>query len=263
MATYDYATDLGGRYWNKEYSPVEPSFDFVLNQFSQDTLLVDTPCGTKAYDLSTAYTDPAFASFQALTASSSVEPCTSDFAFSNGGSSVGIDEIVVQSGYTAGSESMEGNSTGARSGTDEKTISARLPKENSIRDNCDDNRQNSEGSLKPRTKVKLRSASRKPKRSRRKPAIDLNTQQARECHNNIEKQYRTRLKLRFEKLLTVLQASRREDESPREVKSLKMNYCFSRGDVLDAARQRISALEKENKRLSSKIKELSQGLMVG
>ncbi|KNB18908.1 hypothetical protein FOXG_16310 [Fusarium oxysporum f. sp. lycopersici 4287] len=216
MATYDYATDLGGLYWNKEDSLVEPSFDSVLNQSSQDTLLVDTPCGTKAYDLSTAYTDPVFASFQALTASPFVEPCTSDFAFSNVGSSVGIDEIVVQSGYTAGFETMEGNSTGATSGTDEKTISAHLPKENSIRDNCDDNCQNSEGSLNPRAEVKLRAASRKPKISRKKPAIDPNTQQARECHNNIEKQYRTRLKLRFEKLLTVLQASRWEDESSRE-----------------------------------------------
>uniref|UniRef100_A0A0D2XRX6 BHLH domain-containing protein n=1 Tax=Fusarium oxysporum (strain Fo5176) TaxID=660025 RepID=A0A0D2XRX6_FUSOF len=193
MATYDYATDLGGLYWNKEDSLVEPSFDSVLNQSSQ-----------------------VFASFQALTASPFVEPCTSDFAFSNVGSSVGIDEIVVQSGYTAGFETMEGNSTGATSGTDEKTISAHLPKENSIRDNCDDNCQNSEGSLNPRAEVKLRAASRKPKISRKKPAIDPNTQQARECHNNIEKQYRTRLKLRFEKLLTVLQASRWEDESSRE-----------------------------------------------
>ncbi|EXK23374.1 hypothetical protein FOMG_19846 [Fusarium oxysporum f. sp. melonis 26406] len=42
-----------------------------------------------------------------------------------------------------------------------------------------------------------------------------------------------------------------------------MNYCVSRGDVLDAASQHILDLEKENKRLSCKIKELSQGLMVG
>ncbi|KAK2685124.1 hypothetical protein QWA68_016601 [Fusarium oxysporum] len=263
MATYDHATDLGGLYWNKEDSPVEPSFDSALNQFNQDTLLIDILCGTKAYDLSTAYTDPAFASCQVLTTSSSVEPCTSDFAFSYVGSSVGIDEIVVESGYTAGSESMGGNSTGTTSGTDEKTISARLSKENDIKGDCDDNHQNSDGVPNARAEVKLRSASRKPKRFRKKPAIAPNTQQARACHNNVEKQYRTRLKLRFERLLMVLQASWREDKSPGQIKPLEMNYCYSRGNVLDAARQRILGLEEENKRLSSKIEELGQDLMVG
>ncbi|KAG7404102.1 Allergen Fus c 3 [Fusarium oxysporum f. sp. rapae] len=261
MATCDYATDLGGLYWDKD-SQFEPSFDSVLNQFNQGTLFVDTSCRIKACDLSTAYTDPAFASFQPLT-TSSFEPYTSDLAFSYIGPSVDNDEIVVQSGYMAGSESMEGNSTGATSGTDKKTISARLSKENGFKDNSDDNHQNSEGGPNARVKAKLRSVSRKPKKFRKKPAVTPNTQQARECHNNIEKQYRTRLKLRFERLLTVLQASRREDESLGEVKPIEMNYCFSRGDVLDAAGQRIFALEEENKRLLCKIEELSQDLMDG
>ncbi|KAJ9419694.1 hypothetical protein FOXG_07023 [Fusarium oxysporum f. sp. lycopersici 4287] len=158
---------------------------------------------------------------------------------------------------------MEGNSAGATSGTDEKTISARLSEENGIMDNCDDNHQNRGGAPAARRGVKLCSASRKPKRFRVKPAVAPKTQQARECHNNVEKQYRARLKLRFERLLTVLQASWREDESLGEVKPLGMGYYFSRGDVLDAARQRILALEAENKRLSCKIEELSQALVVG
>ncbi|PNP74452.1 hypothetical protein FNYG_12208 [Fusarium nygamai] len=158
---------------------------------------------------------------------------------------------------------MERNSAGAASVIDEKTISARLSEENGIKDNCDDNYQNRGGAPADRREAKLRSASRKPKRFRVKPAVAPKAQQARECHNNVEKQYRARLKLRFEKLLTVLQASRREDERPREAKSLETNYCFSRGDILDAARQRISALEEENKRLSCKIQELSQAWMVG
>ncbi|KAJ9419709.1 hypothetical protein QL093DRAFT_2591227 [Fusarium oxysporum] len=228
------ATDLSGLYWDTKRQPV------------RDTLFTDTSCRIKSYDLSTDYANPAFATFQLLTTSSPIEPCSSDLAFS----------------YVS-PPSMEGNSAGATSGTDEKTISTRLSEENGIKDNCDDNHQNRGGAPAARQGVKLRSASRKPKRFRVKPAVAPKTQQARECHNNVEKQYRTRLKLRFEKLLTVLQASRREDERPGEAKSLETNYCFSRGDVLDAARQRILALEEENKQLSCKIKELSQALMVG
>ncbi|KAJ9419563.1 hypothetical protein QL093DRAFT_2591136 [Fusarium oxysporum] len=188
-----------------------------------DTLFTDTSCRIKSYDLSIAYANPAFATFQLLTTSSPIEPCSSDLAFSYISPPVGR------------------NSADATSGTDEKTIATRLSEENGSKDNCDDNHQNRGGAPAARQAVKLRSASRKPKRFR----------------------YRTRLNLRFDKLLTVLQASRREDERPGEAKSLETNYCFSRGDVLDAARQRILALEEENKQLSCKIKELSQALMVG
>ncbi|KAI7769394.1 hypothetical protein LZL87_012835 [Fusarium oxysporum] len=275
MATCDYATNLGGLYWDKEDGQFkhptflmvasadnpQSSFDSIFSQFNQDTLFVDSSCGIKTCDLSTACTDPVFASFQPLT--SPVEWCTSDIAFSYVNPPVNRDEVVVQSGYTTGLESMEGNSAGAASGTDEKTTSARLSEENGTKDNCDDNSKNIEGVPNARAEVKLRSASRKPKRFQRKPAIAPNTQQARECHNNVEKQYRIRLKLRFERLLTVLPASRREDENPGELKPLEMNYCLSRGDVLDAARQHILALEEENKRLSYKIEVLSQDMMVG
>jgi hypothetical protein len=108
--------------------------------------------------------------------------------------------------------------------------------------------------------VKLRSASRKPKRSRKKPAPSL---QARECHNEVEKQYRTRLKLRFENLLAVLQASRTNNDGLSGVNVPNAGYVFSRGEVLDAATHRILALEKENDRLSLRVKQLTHGAAVG
>ncbi|CAG7561942.1 unnamed protein product [Fusarium equiseti] len=55
--------------------------------------------------------------------------------------------------------------------------------------------------------VKLRSASRKPKRTRQKISVAANVQRARNCHNNIEKKYRARLKQGFERLLAVLYTS--------------------------------------------------------
>ncbi|WAO97221.1 BHLH domain-containing protein [Fusarium falciforme] len=106
-------------------------------------------------------------------------------------------------------------------------------------------------SSKTRPDVKLRSASRKPKTpTRRKPPVPDKLLHERECHNRVEKQYRTRLKLHFENLLAVLQASRAKDAGPDEDGSAIPDHCFSRGEVLDAARQRILALEKENKQLA-------------
>ncbi|KAH7147293.1 hypothetical protein DER46DRAFT_514647, partial [Fusarium sp. MPI-SDFR-AT-0072] len=108
--------------------------------------------------------------------------------------------------------------------------------------------------------VKLRSASRKPKKPRKKPAPSL---QARECYNEVEKQYRTRLKLRFENLLAVLQASRTNDDDLRGASATEVGYVLSRIEVLDAATHGILALEKENIRLSSRVKQLTHGAAVG
>ncbi|KAH7146635.1 hypothetical protein B0J13DRAFT_413775, partial [Dactylonectria estremocensis] len=102
-----------------------------------------------------------------------------------------------------------------------------------------------------RPNVKLRSASRKPETpTRRKSAVPGKVLHARECHNNVEKQYRTRLKLHFENLLGMIQASRAKDAGPDEDGEANPDHCFSRGGVLDAARQRILTLEKENKQLA-------------
>jgi len=109
---------------------------------------------------------------------------------------------------------------------------------------------------------KMRSASRKPKNLGGRPLIPSKTRQARDSHNNVEKQYRTRLKYHFEKLLLVLQESMPKSQYGGKDGSVRDPYCFSRGEVLDAARQRILALEEENKRLANQVELLRQGLMI-
>jgi hypothetical protein len=107
--------------------------------------------------------------------------------------------------------------------------------------------------------VKLRSASRKPKRTRQQRiSVAADVQRARNCHNNIEKKYRARLKQGFESLLAVLYTSM--PPMGNESKSLGAGYCYSRGEVLDAAVQRILALEEDNRRLTCRLLELSEAL---
>uniref|UniRef100_A0A0D2Y1P8 BHLH domain-containing protein n=3 Tax=Fusarium oxysporum TaxID=5507 RepID=A0A0D2Y1P8_FUSOF len=108
----------------------------------------------------------------------------------------------------------------------------------------------------------MRSASRKPKTLRGKPSIPANTQLARESLNNVERDYRTRLKVRFEKLLRAVQESMFKNETTDEDGSVRDDYRFSRGEVLDAARQRILALEEEKRRLTTRVEILNHNLMV-
>ncbi|KAM5364944.1 hypothetical protein ACJA88_012786 [Fusarium oxysporum] len=110
--------------------------------------------------------------------------------------------------------------------------------------------------------VKMRSASRKPKTLRGKPSIPANIQLARESLNNVERDYRTRLKVRFEKLLRAVQESMFKNETTDEDGSVRDDYRFSRGEVLDAARQRILALEEEKRRLTTRVEILNHNLMV-
>ncbi|CAG1959686.1 unnamed protein product, partial [Fusarium graminearum] len=210
---------------------------------------------------------PQFASFQHIEPSSPGETYTSNLAFSFVSPPQDSNEIVVASGYTTGSETMGIGSAGATSAPAKKTALTQLPEKNSagiknINDYYDGNRAKSKCAPSTPTERKLRSASCKPKRSQVKRIFPLNTQRARQCHNNIEKQYRTRLKLRFEELLMVLQASRPEDEGSQEEGSLGTNFCISRGEVLDAARQRILTLEEENKRLLFKHEGISLDFVV-
>ncbi|KAH7193946.1 uncharacterized protein B0J16DRAFT_412486 [Fusarium flagelliforme] len=109
---------------------------------------------------------------------------------------------------------------------------------------------------------KMRSASRKPKNLRARPPIPSESRQARDSHNKVEKQYRTRLKYHFERLLLVLQESMPKSQYRGKDGSVKDPYCFSRGEVLDVARQRILALQEENKRLATQVELLRQGLMI-
>ncbi|KAF4333300.1 Allergen Fus c 3 [Fusarium beomiforme] len=109
--------------------------------------------------------------------------------------------------------------------------------------------------------AKMRSASRRPKKTRKKLILPAHVLQARECHNNVEKQYRTRLKLRFERLLAVLEASRAQDKYRGEGGPEAPEIGYSRGEVLDAARQRILTLEAENRDMSTQIKDLKEAII--
>lgn len=95
-----------------------------------------------------------------------------------------------------------------------------------------------------RSDVKLWSASRKPKKSpRRERSSQKDGMRARECHNLVEKQYRCRLKAQFEALLAVLPVPHPLGHAG-QIPSASRDQYFSRGQVLDAARERILQLEE-------------------
>ncbi|EXK25552.1 hypothetical protein FOMG_17794 [Fusarium oxysporum f. sp. melonis 26406] len=139
-----------------------------------------------------------------------------------------------------------------------RSSKASSPESNDFNDYPAGNHISSQQATKAPIEVELRSASRRPKRFRKKPQVPPNIQQARECHNNVEKQYRTRLKLRFESLIMAIQGSRPKNDNVGGDDSVDADHCYSRGEVLDAARQRILTLEEENKRLSTRIQELNK-----
>ncbi|EXK23536.1 hypothetical protein FOMG_19701 [Fusarium oxysporum f. sp. melonis 26406] len=92
--------------------------------------------------------------------------------------------------------------------------------------------------------VQLRSASRKPKNRRHRVAAPSTQAHARECHNLVEKQYRTRLKSQFGRLLAVLPAANTRNLTDRD-SGANQGQVLSRGQVLDLARDHILELEKE------------------
>ncbi|SPJ91934.1 uncharacterized protein FTOL_13588 [Fusarium torulosum] len=95
------------------------------------------------------------------------------------------------------------------------------------------------------SELQLRSASRKSKnRKRRRPVLSNSQKHARECHNLVEKQYRTRLKAQFENLLAVLPTPQDPNYAGKDATGNPGRY-LSRGQVLDAAKERIIKLEKE------------------
>ncbi|KAF4452305.1 hypothetical protein F53441_4823 [Fusarium austroafricanum] len=94
----------------------------------------------------------------------------------------------------------------------------------------------------PACQVQLRSASRKSKNRRRRPAGVQS--HALECHNLNEKQYRTRLKSQFEGLLAVLPAASTLSLANR-YSQVNFGQVLSRGQVLDLARDRILELEEK------------------
>jgi hypothetical protein len=113
----------------------------------------------------------------------------------------------------------------------------------------------------PAVVPKLRTASRKaktPSKTAARNAIPHEVQVARASHNLVEKKYRSRLNGQFERLIAVLPSRGGSlddmdggggggllgDDDDDDARRL------SKGEVLDLARQRIKALEKENKLLA-------------
>ncbi|GKU22589.1 unnamed protein product [Fusarium langsethiae] len=117
------------------------------------------------------------------------------------------------------------------------------------------------GDHKDLLEAKLRSASHKPKNLRPKRAVAPGVEKARSCHNKVEKKYRARLKMRFERLLAILQAPMPSpDVDGNGTGALDVDYYYSRGEVLDLATEQILILKEENARLTRTVRELNRAL---
>ncbi|KAI8652342.1 BHLH domain-containing protein [Fusarium keratoplasticum] len=107
----------------------------------------------------------------------------------------------------------------------------------------------------------LRTASEKPKRlaRHRKPVGPSMEASAREGHNLAEKQYRIRLKAQFEALLAVLPVAKKSNDVDQASRVIQ-GQCFSRGEVLDAARETILKQENEIEALTAKRDQLERDM---
>ncbi|WKT54182.1 hypothetical protein QSH57_004766 [Fusarium oxysporum f. sp. vasinfectum] len=241
MTSYDYPTEFALPSWDQGNSQYEAPYTGTpyqiqaLDYYTENTnQSFSPPLPTSAYSPSDQYTINPF-----LSQPNSPLNATSEHPFQSGSatSTESTDKHQIRSlSVTADKVPSPGGHSNSSTGEDNENSGSRF------------------------ADVKLHSASRKSKRSRKKPAPSL---QARECHNEVEKQYRTRLKLRFENLLAVLQASRTNNDGLSGVNVPNAGYVFSRGEVLDAATHRILALEKENDKLSSRVEQLTHGAAVG
>ncbi|KAG7404315.1 Allergen Fus c 3 [Fusarium oxysporum f. sp. rapae] len=252
--------------WGRRESRPEQPIDY-LDKFSQDNIFADLSCGIALYDLPIVSPVPNIASFQPSPTISPADHFASEPSFPFNIPAGDNDEFVALYSHPIGSQSSELDTAATWPELDQKRILARpseasSPESNDFNDYPAGNHISSQRATKAPIEVKLRSASRRPKRFRRKPPLPPNIQQARECHNNVDKQYRTRLKLRFESLLMAIQGSRPKNDNVGGDDSMDADHCYSRGEVLDAARQRILAMEEENKRLSTRIQVLSKSPMI-
>ncbi|SCO92477.1 related to helix-loop-helix protein [Fusarium oxysporum] len=112
---------------------------------------------------------------------------------------------------------------------------------------------------------KLRSASRTSKNNRDKPNDAPEERRARASHNRIEKHYRNRLNAQFESLLNALPAKDRHNGNGNgdDIESDGTNNPdrrVSKGEVLEMARKRIQALERESNELQRENLELQGSL---
>ncbi|KAH7150638.1 hypothetical protein DER46DRAFT_664595 [Fusarium sp. MPI-SDFR-AT-0072] len=249
---------------NPEFS--EQAFNHILDQFSQGEYWETHSLLIPGYDIPTDSSFPNLSLIELSPSTSPAEPCKTDQSTSYFTNRIGDKAFHIQTDHMLGPGSSMKRAAPDWSDVDETTILARpfapeSPKSIDMKESGKSNSMFIKDTPQTSQEAKMRSASRKPKKVQTKPQLPLNILQARESHNNVEKKYRTRLKLRFERLLAVLQASKLKSEGVAKGESEEPEYCYSRGEVLDAARQHILTLEEENKRLTMQLKELTRGLI--
>ncbi|KAJ9415032.1 hypothetical protein QL093DRAFT_2568346 [Fusarium oxysporum] len=236
------------------------TFDSILSQFEQDPVFLDPLYQTPGYYLRPMSPIPNILLTQIPNPSSSELHKTGKASSCITNSCIGKDDLPAQGGEVP--QSKHSNKNLDSSWADMNQAKALPPALTAglleRRDSTMSNEESLVGLEKTPTQVKMRSASRRPKKVGKKPALPAHVVQARQCHNDVEKQYRTRLKQKFERLLAVLQASKVKDESGGEGDSEAPDCGYSRGEVLDFARQRILALEEENRRLSDQVQHLDR-----
>jgi Helix-loop-helix DNA-binding domain len=121
--------------------------------------------------------------------------------------------------------------------------------------------------------IRLRTASRKPKVSRKaskasssstlaedsvEAEVSLRPEEvrARQTHNLVEKQYRSRLNAQFEQLLAILPAGQHGVHDPDRADGEVEEKRMSKAEVLDVATRRIKTLEQETYRLQQERRDL-------
>ncbi|KAK2684682.1 hypothetical protein QWA68_016494 [Fusarium oxysporum] len=245
MSTAAIIPEFNGFYWDGTPNPSESVFDNILNQFEQ-TLLLST--------LRTKHLAITYPSWSETYKAGEHLSCLTDV--------VGDRNLLNKSGPTPHITSSDEQLDPAWSDMGQATVPPQpLTAALSVQLGREENsKEGLKGVSNNRTEVKMRSASCRAKKVQ-KHQLPAHVLEARKSHNNVEKQYRTRLKLRFERLLAVLEASKVRDEVAGEGDSGPPDLGYSQGEVLDAASQRILTLEEENRHLSTQIRNLKQGFM--
>ncbi|KAJ4123899.1 hypothetical protein BFJ70_g588 [Fusarium oxysporum] len=260
MSTAAIIPDFNGFQWDGPSFSSKSTFDSILSQFEQDPVFLDPLYQTPGYYLRPMSPIPNILLTQMPNPSSSELHKTGKASSCITNSCIGKDDLPAQGGEVP--QSKHPNKNLDSSWADMNQAKALPPALTAglleRRDSTMSNEESLVGLEKTPTQVKMRSASRRPKKVGKKPALPAHVVQARQCHNDVEKQYRTRLKQKFERLLAVLQASKVKDESGGEGDSEAPDCGYSRGEVLDFARQRILALEEENRRLSDQVQHLDR-----
>ncbi|KAG7414774.1 hypothetical protein DER46DRAFT_685222 [Fusarium sp. MPI-SDFR-AT-0072] len=251
MSTTAIIPDFNGFQWDGTPNPCESVFDNILKEFEQDPVFPDPSYEIPPYHPSAISPIPNIPLTQSSPRSSFGEPYETEKFPSCLLNLIGDEDRLMRSGQMPQPRVSKKKPDSTCFDMNQKTVL-----QQSITAGTTEKLE------KTAPEVKMRSGFHKPKKVHKKPRLPPHVLEARECHNNVEKKYRTRLKLRFERLLAVLEASKLRDKPVGEDDSEAPGFGYSRGEVLDAARQRILTLEDENRYLASEVKNLKEGSMI-